>query len=182
MNAQEILLALLMLAPVASASPEQFVQWEGNGHYYKAVASKKNIHWERAKTKAEQAGGYLATITSAAENKFVFSLIDDEKYWRPYAAGSRNLVGPWIGGYQEDDAPEPDGGWRWVTGEEFHYTSWGPGQPNNRFYGKNENRMKYFSENSSKRKPTWNDCPNYMAGHPVHAYVIEMDQPPTNKE
>lgn len=33
------------------------------------------------------------------------------------------------GGYQEDGAQEPDGGWRWVTDEPWSFTNWEYGQP-----------------------------------------------------
>jgi hypothetical protein len=32
--------------------------------------------------------------------------------------------GPWIGGYQDSNASEPEGGWNWVTGEPWIYTNW----------------------------------------------------------
>jgi hypothetical protein len=68
--------------------------------------------------------GHLATVTSAAENQFVSAYLT--------ANPPHNTV--WLGGYQDLSAPdyrEPAGGWRWVTGEPWAYTSWGGAEPNN---------------------------------------------------
>src|SRR6185295_3010578 len=61
-------------------------RWEtsagGNGHWYKAVASSNSITWTEADQLARAQGGYLATITSAAENDFVFNLVNaPEFFW-----------------------------------------------------------------------------------------------------
>jgi hypothetical protein len=68
--------------------------------------------------------GHLATITSQAENDFIVNNL----------GGFALLRQHWLGGYQDTTAPdyvEPAGGWRWVTGEPWQYTSWHPGEPNN---------------------------------------------------
>ncbi|HEY0552145.1 MAG TPA: hypothetical protein VGF13_21270, partial [Verrucomicrobiae bacterium] len=48
----------------------------GNGHFYEAVASS-GIGWNPASAAATNRGGYLATVTSAAENQVIFNLIRD---------------------------------------------------------------------------------------------------------
>jgi len=50
--------------------PEDAVEF--NGHYYKAFEEK--MLWTEAKAYCESLGGHLATITSAEENDFIFSL------------------------------------------------------------------------------------------------------------
>jgi hypothetical protein len=90
----------------------------GNGHFYEFVLS--GLTWSAAKTAAESRGGYLATITSAAEQAFVQSKMPAARFW--------------LGAYHDHDAPDffpPDRGWRWVTGEPWDYTAWNPGEPNN---------------------------------------------------
>ncbi|MFZ9881921.1 MAG: dockerin type I domain-containing protein, partial [Phycisphaerales bacterium] len=72
-------------------------------------------------------GGHLITITSPEEQGFAASLAFT---W------SASLVRDcWLGGFQDRAAPdytEPAGGWRWVTGEAWGFTSWRPdGQPTN---------------------------------------------------
>jgi hypothetical protein len=74
---------------------------------------------------------HLATITSAQKNAFVFSLVDDDCYWR---ISHQDISELWIGGYQNKFAPEytePLGGWKWITGESFTFTNWHPGEPDN---------------------------------------------------
>jgi hypothetical protein len=84
---------------------------EVNGyHTYEQING--SFSWTAAKADAESRGGYLATITSAAELASV------------YAVASGN---PWLGGTDS----EQEGTWKWVTGETWNYSSWGGGQPDN---------------------------------------------------
>jgi hypothetical protein len=115
------------------ADPEPPVQWStevgGNGHWYAAVYDPNGITWDEANDAASVSGGYLATITSAAENEFVFQLADaSDTLWSRSQVGVS--IGPWLGGWQPEGSSEPDGGWRWVTDEPFSYTNWLPGEPN----------------------------------------------------
>jgi len=144
------------------------VQWEvadgGNGHYYEAIVASPGITWGQAKDYAELAGGYLVTITSQAENDFVFGLVDNDIYWYH----GYNLRGPWIGGFQPTGSDEPDGNWQWVTGEDFVFQNWNIGQPNE-FNSDNENSM--HLGNQSTRTSKWNDAPEDFAE--IQSYVIE---------
>jgi hypothetical protein len=76
-------------------------------------------------------GGHLVTITSAAENTFVFNT---------WPSG-------WIG--FTDEAVE--GQWKWVTNETVTYTNWNGGEPNN---AGNEDYAQFVSGGR------WNDLPN----------------------
>jgi len=96
----------------------------GNGHSYLAVQVATPISWDEASRAARDAGGYLATITSAEENAFVFALINHPQYWN-------GGLGPLLGGYQPPGSPEPASGWTWVTGEAWGYSNWAGGQPDN---------------------------------------------------
>ncbi len=125
--------------PVCTSSP--IVQWMvaagGNDHFYQGVCTctacdgSDGLTWTDAKAAAEAMGGYLATITSSAENDFAFTVIDTAGFW--YANPFNCSIGPWLGAFQ----PNPsDGGndgatWDWVTGEPFVYTNWASGEPNN---------------------------------------------------
>ena len=102
------------------------IQWPvadgGNGHSYDVTF--QTTGWETAKQLAETYRhngyqGHLATITSPEEQQWLWNAL-------PY-----NKV--WLGGYQADDTIEPDGGWAWVTGEEWDYTNWRPDEPNDAF-------------------------------------------------
>ena len=110
------------------------IQWTvasgGNGHWYEGVYVGSNTLWTYANAVATAKGGYLASITSAAENSFVTNLVSDLKYWD---ANSSGTFGPWIGGYQYDKLAEPAGHWAWTSGESWSYTNWNPGEPNNAY-------------------------------------------------
>jgi hypothetical protein len=140
----------------------------GNGHVYQAVTSADVIAWTSAERAATLAGGYLATITSQQENKFVFGLVGaDPACWR--TLGDVLYMGPWLGGYQPEGAPEPAGGWLWVTGEPFEYTAWLSVEPS----GPMEDRLHYMGREGVP-DAAWNDRPNIDAWGPV-AYVVEYD-------
>jgi len=80
-----------------------------NGHsYYRSTGS---MTWTAARQACLNMGGHLVTVTTAAENSFIFNL---------WPSG-------WIG--LTDEVVE--GQWRWVTGETYSYQSWNSGEPNN---------------------------------------------------
>jgi len=103
-----------------------------NGHsYYRSTGS---AFWLTAKANCEAMGGHLVTVTSSAENNFIFNL---------WPSG-------WIG--LTDEVTE--GVWRWVTGEPYSYSSWNAGEPNN--VG-NEDYVQFVGSGR------WNDLPNNQA-------------------
>ena len=75
-----------------------------NGHTYQRF--DESMSWKDAKAYCESLGGYLATITSSAEQEAVKELI---------AKGTKAQY--WLGG--TDEATLND--WQWVTGEAFTY-------------------------------------------------------------
>ncbi|MDB6112129.1 MAG: C-type lectin domain protein [Pedosphaera sp.] len=179
------------LALTASADVSKQATWEvvagGNGHTYRVVAKSSLISWDSANVAAVAAGGYLATITSAAENSFVFSLVNDPTYWTQTANGH----GPWIGGYQPTGAGEPNGGWTWATRtglttpEPFSFTNWEVGEPNNLTatvsgVAHNQDRVAYFHSGNG-RAATWSDEFN-LTGASLNqwtmSYVIEFSGTP----
>ena len=136
-----------------------------NGHYYKYVdyiSGGTDGTWSQAKTAAENMGGYLATVTSAAENAFIKGL-----------SGSNQA---WLGA--NDTATE--GTWQWVTGPEAgttfwvgqsggsapsgEYTNWDAGQPDD-----NNGNEDFLHIGSTDM---WNDQSGttQMAG-----YVVELE-------
>jgi len=179
------------LALTAHADVSKEATWTlasgGNGHTYRVVAKTSLISWDSANAAAQAAGGYLATITSAAENAFVLSLIDDPAYW----AQSANGHGPWIGGYQPPGSSEPAGGFRWViatgssTPEPFSFTNWESGEPNNLTttisgITYNQDRVTFFHLGTG-RAATWSDEYN-LTGSGLNqwtiSYVIELSGTP----
>jgi hypothetical protein len=141
-----------LVAGRAGAQPEPWQHPDGTIHYYDALAAPGGVTWDAARALALDSGGYLATLTSQAENDFVFGLLDSSSYWyqRP---GSGLWAGPWFGGFQPPGSPEPDSGWRWVTDETMSFDNWSPGEPDNEG---DENAL-HFGESVSGRVPTWND-------------------------
>jgi hypothetical protein len=169
-----IVLTLMLPTSLSFAVP---VQWAGNGHWYEAVYVPGGISWTDAKNAASSvlAGGYLATISSEAENTFVFSLIDEDKYWY-YGTPNGGSFGPWLGGtYQESE-----GVWQWVTGELWDYTNWFPGQPDN-WMGV-ENYLHFYVNVSPSRAATWNDLSNWplQPVKGIYGYVVETVPEPSS--
>lgn len=161
------------------AMAERF-QWSeaagGNGHWYEPVLTPSGITWDAAKLLASARGGYLASVTSAAENQFAFGLVSQPDFWS-LGAGSYSY-GPWLGGYQSPGSPEPAGGWGWVSGEAFGYTNWAPGEPND--LG-GEGYVHLFNKVSSSQPqaaPTWNDSSSESPRAPIRGYVVEYDPAP----
>lgn len=141
-----------------------------------AVIGNTGIGWHEANIVASLRGCRLATIQSQAENAFIFSLINDPKYWDGGA-------GPWFGGGQDlnsSDYFEPDGAWIWVNNyityqyEPMVYTNWYDFEPNND--GGYENVTHFCTEGSSLApSPYWNDRPSNI---PCNSFVVEYEYVP----
>lgn len=161
------LMAILMIAGSASAGA---VQWAGNGHWYEAVYSPGGINWADAQAAAVAKGGYLASSTSEAENNFLFSQVNDWKFWYndPW-----NSLGPWIGGrYAGAPGTMNPTEWAWVNGDSFSYSRWAPGEPN---YA-SETAIQFFGNGWNNMQPTWNNLdPNN--GNPK-GYIVEWNANP----
>ncbi len=145
---------------------------EGGGHFYQAVAAPEGVTWAEAQAWAVAHGGYLVTIGSAAENAFVFRLVDAPEFWLHDASES---LGPWLGAYRTGDAADPSDGWRWFKGDApLTYRNWAPGQPNN--WDHNETRAHFWAiRTTAERLATWNDV---RASILLHGFVVEYDARP----
>jgi hypothetical protein len=132
------------------------------------MSTPSGINWNFAWDSALGHGGYLCTVTSQAENDFVFSLVDSSLYW--YERPSTGLLaGPWLGGTQDFGSIEPDSGWHWVTDETMDFRNWSPGQPDNQ--GGNENAI-HFGESTNVRVPTWDDASSLDGA--IRGFVREL--------
>ncbi len=154
------------------ASPEvDWVQWRtadgGNGHWY-ALIDAPASSWEEARiaaTALAAGNAHLVTTTSADEAAFVADLLPDQR------------SGWWLGGEQDptaSDYGEPAGGWRWVTGEEFAFTNWAPGEPNDWPTHGNEDKL-VARGGAGERKGTWNDLWNDWADNTVDGFIAEWE-------
>lgn len=138
-----------------------------NGHLYAFVSG--SYTWDAAKTAAEAqtaygATGYLATITSSAENSFVYTRITGdgwlgttdtqvEKNWRW-------MTGPEVGTsyFQENGS---GGGGSAISGR---YNGWASGEPND--YGSGEDCGYMYASAGGN----WNDYPCSTG----QGYVVEF--------
>ena len=136
-----------------------------NGHWY--AVNTEGLTWDQAKSAAESlvvndVQGQLATLTSAEENAWVVANLD-----------FRDARQAWLGGLQDPNGAEPDGGWQWVTGEPWVYSNWAPGEPNDAYVveGADEDRL----EIDLDREGRWNDSPSSADRK---ASVIEFKRSP----
>jgi len=169
--------ATVAIAAAASAAHAQSLQsssvWTSgtgnNGHSYALYAVGDGITWGAAQTYAVSIGGYLATPTSSEENTFIYESLGiaaNDSVWHIDQFNSR--IGPWLGGMLPTGS---SGGYQWVTGEPWAFTSWAPGEPNNS--GGTENRIHYFGNPS--RSQNWNDITDTV---PIHGFVVEFAPTP----
>ena len=139
---------------VASADSD-WVYYSGNGHSYKRIDTP--MWWYDAKVAAENLGGYLVTLTDPFENDFVYNNL---------VANAQSCT-IYLGGFQPPGTPEPDVGWQWVTGEDWNYTNWAPGQPDDAWGGQD---ALVFTDQPGK----WDDFDDW----PV-SFIVETPEPAT---
>lgn len=116
-------------------------------HKYELV--EDSVSWEEAKTLAEKRGGHLVTITSEDEQIYVETIA--------------NGTCCWIGAYCDEDHKN----WQWVTGEEWKYTNWAEGEPNN------SDNVASNERYASMWPCEWNDLANESVEQ--SGYIIEWD-------
>lgn len=164
--------AMILLA-VAQATPSLAgpIQWAaGNGHYYDVVPVTDQVTWDAsfasaASTIFNGVPGFLATITSQAEQDFIVGQFGDA------------IRAKWLGGFQPPGSPEPAGGWQWITGEPFVYNNWESTEPNNS--GGNENHL-LFATAGLATLGVWNDLNGEAPPATfVNGYVVEFVPEPS---
>ena len=137
-----------------SASAEQAVQWRledgGNGHWYGwGRVSISDASFMQTRDAAIGRGGHLPTVTSAAENDFVF-----------------NTIGGGLGLFHL-----PGGAWQHVNGEPVTYLNWASGQPSSL-------AQPVFAAYCCHPNDTWGDFTDAEVGNPLEPYTdfrIEWD-------
>ncbi len=141
-----------------------------NGHLYEVVNNGSSLSWDDAVVAAagrtlNGATGYLATVTTQAENDYLVSRLSGDG---------------WFGA--SDVSSEGD--WKWVTGPEAgtsfwagnesgapvesRFANWAGSEPND--YSPGEDCAQFYSDGSG-----WNDLP--CGGPYLDYYVVEYGAP-----
>lgn len=159
-----------------------------NGHYYDILPTKTD--WNTAKTNAEKSSyygmtGYLATVTSQAENDFIAQKLNTDSWM----GGSDNYqaINAALGFQKYPNQAAAEGNWYWVTGPEagtpffigtgsnpttLTYANFSAGEPNN--YNGNEDSTEMFASGGGH----WNDLLANQFSLPA---VIEYNGDPSLK-
>lgn len=112
-----------LLSGSAMAAP---VQWAGNGHYYEFISAATGFDQALAAAAGSSFNGqqgYLATVTSADEQAFIFGSVTSSATW--FSGSDREIEGTWkwLAG------PEA-GTIFWQNGATLTYANWSGGEPN----------------------------------------------------
>ena len=107
---------------------------------------------------------HLATITDAAENDFVESLLDSSPFPDCVSGTVAGTIcnGLWLGGILSSFTAND---WSWITGETFSFVDWGPFEP----FG-NGDRIR-LDDFRSIGQFAWNDARNMI--NAANGYVRE---------
>ncbi|MBF0538010.1 MAG: VCBS repeat-containing protein [Nitrospirae bacterium] len=130
-----------MLVTGKSTSTPKIVN-PANNHTYQRFDT--TMTWADAKANCERLGGHLATVTSDSENKFLTdtSLFPSDSYGTCWLGATDTAL---------------NGTWVWVTVEQWQFTAWGTGEPNN--YGGNEHCLTYYNAPGyTQQYSKWNDA------------------------
>ena len=106
----------LPLQPVNYISNQTYIN-QANGHVYTLTSGPLDIL--AARIEAQQAGGHLVSINDAAENSFLINTFG--QFFNTIQGDA------WIG--LSDEVSE--GSYVWDNGEDFNYSNWAIGEPNN---------------------------------------------------
>lgn len=177
-NCTALLVGLVSCVSHAWAAPIEF-----DGHYYELVSG--SFSWDGARLDAESRTfttpsatviqGYMATVTSQAENDFVSTL---------FVSGSEFV---WLGG--TDDpllTGSAEGEWFWVTGPEagtqfwtggltgspLAYANWAAGEPNDEHLPSKPNGEQYLVMYGPARGYFWNDGDDQYGAFTM-PYIVE---------
>ena len=93
-----------------------------NGHFYEVFVTSSDIRWTQANQACIDKFGHLVTISNAGENSAVVSIVTNHQFAKS----------AWLGGYRTQCFGHYTGPhiFEWVTGEEWGYTNWSSGEPN----------------------------------------------------
>jgi hypothetical protein len=151
------------------------------GHFYEYVSGSTT--WTNSKTSAENRSyfgraGYLATMSSEAENNFIWKLMSSDGWFG--ASDEMSVVNTSKGTTAFASQAAVEQKWHWVTGPEKgtqfsngstavtgQYAKWAGGEPNN---AGGEHYGQFYSGNAGQ----WNDLPNTS----LPGYICEYGDMP----
>ncbi|CAN7495743.1 caspase family protein [Pararhizobium sp. LjRoot235] len=149
------------------------------GHMYVVIRAQWTT-WKSAALAAKRCGGYLATVTSEAENNFIASLFnkDSRLFQSGYDASTNTSykMGPWIGLIQDPAGREPRGGWQWESREPMSYAKWYNDIPNE--YKPGDDYAMFYAHRRGKADlgavyvDAWDDMGETNS---THSFVIEFE-------
>jgi hypothetical protein len=130
-----------------------------------------NANWTDSEAAAQALGGHLATISSAEEQNFVFSIFGGY-------GGSQRIL--WTGLYDpsQDATGTHANNFVWSSGAPIIYTNWDAGEPNNA--GSEYYVAMYYP--NYHNPGSWNDWSNRTAdpiGIPFYGVVQFVPEPST---
>ena len=175
-------LLLLLLIPAAlcaqHGNPGELLtaRHGAGGTWNLYMPSEKPLSWAKAQAlaaeKVDPAGGsgthgHLVTISSGAENQFVYHYIRGSTTWIGLTDNERYAVATEAGGAQ-------DRGWAWVTGEPVTWTNWQSGVPDD---GGDAPDNQGEDGVAIEINGFWNDRPLGEAGQAerLYPFMIEWD-------
>lgn len=125
-----------------------------NGKRYEVYNT--TLAWNQAYKFCEQQGGHLVTINSQEEQAFIESLLPSCTYDRVWTGGTDV--------YNE-------GNWKWINGEEIHYSNWNDNQPDN--YNNNEYVL-IINKSTGK----WNDINSdvWNNTYNLYSFICEYEE------
>ncbi len=158
------------LAKVKRVFPgKELIAGEFDGRLYVIVLTWDTHSIAEGRRLARRAGGYLASIGSVGEQKFLMNLaLSDGRLWSKDNYGHTH--GPSIGLFQLDGSREPNGGWVWDSGERVTYRGWTDSQPDNARGVEHTSELWIQNvQGSNARRYGWNDKPEIY-----RSFIIEI--------
>jgi hypothetical protein len=149
-NLIKVLLLAVLVADVSTVQADsKKVFNKTNGHWYQRF--DKQLTWHSAKSACEDLNAHLVTVASWEEQSFLADRIGLSEEWRRSWFGATN---------------EPEGKWKWVTGETWKFTDWRDTKPP-------QDKPKFLAVNLQG----WSYCGNdyYYCGANVDSYICEWD-------
>ena len=113
------------------------VEFPENGHWYQRF--EVPMKWTEAEVACRGLGGHLATVSSEAENAFIYH-------------NFASACACWLGGFRDGS-----GAWRWSTAEPFVWTHWAEGEPSNTDSQENFLNFGNSSLTFFRKGDAWND-------------------------